>query len=619
MRERWNAAMHAQYLGGKKDEYEAINGNYNVGGWAVPGQPFDGDGAAWEYAKTQRTNYSVLRGLVDVPNYVDYMITWMFGNSEDEWRSVEPVRLIGPSAGARFYINDPDGWLSVGSSNAVASWDGNDNNTGRSSAWNGTTFTAGRSAGDGPGSLLGAMVLTAGNDFKTLLADRIHRVLFNGGPLTPAVNQARLNTMCTAIERAFIAESARWNYRNPTSWTTAKNVCLNNWMPNRTNTVLTQFRNAGLYPALNAPVFSQNGGVFAPGFALGMSVTGAPAGSTIYYTLDGTDPRLPGGAVSPAALTWTANVPLTANTAVKARTLTAATSTWSALQTGFFQLNSSSPVPAGAVVPSEIHFNPEGDDDTEFVELMNVSNAAVNLRGCRFTAGIDFAFSEYRDTLLAPGQRLVLVDSEFAHRARYGWDRTIDGIYFDNLNNEGEQLTFVSAAGTIFDMAFSDTWHQFADGGGPSLTLIKPHQGLDLSDPLNWRPSQSNNGTPGAGDTGPAFSGNAAADVDGDGYNALMEYALGTSDTSSSATPALGFDAGSAPSFFYIRAAAADDAVIIPEISTDLASWTGNEASLHQVSEEPQPDGRVKVTLTPVPAVIAAASHIYARIRVISR
>jgi hypothetical protein len=45
------------------------------------------------------------------------------------------------------------------------------------------------------------------------------------------------------------------------------------------------------------PVFNQDGGRIQPGFQLSMV---APAG-TVYYTLDGSDPRLPGGAVSPTA------------------------------------------------------------------------------------------------------------------------------------------------------------------------------------------------------------------------------------------------------------------------------------------------------------------------------
>jgi hypothetical protein len=49
LRERWNADMLANYLGGAKADYEPINGNWNVGGWADPGDPYDGDGdgLAW--------------------------------------------------------------------------------------------------------------------------------------------------------------------------------------------------------------------------------------------------------------------------------------------------------------------------------------------------------------------------------------------------------------------------------------------------------------------------------------------------------------------------------------------------------------------------------------------
>src|SRR5256885_5715889 len=49
-----------------------------------------------------------------------------------------------------------------------------------------------------------------------------------------------------------------------------------------------------------APAFNQFGGNVPSGFQLTMS---APAG-TIYYSRDGSDPRLYGGAVSPAALTY---------------------------------------------------------------------------------------------------------------------------------------------------------------------------------------------------------------------------------------------------------------------------------------------------------------------------
>jgi hypothetical protein len=52
---------------------------------------------------------------------------------------------------------------------------------------------------------------------------------------------------------------------------------------------------------LAEPVFSPNGGPVSSGQTLTLS---GPAGATIYYCTDGSDPRLSGGAVSPAALVY---------------------------------------------------------------------------------------------------------------------------------------------------------------------------------------------------------------------------------------------------------------------------------------------------------------------------
>src|SRR5208283_20238 len=52
---------------------------------------------------------------------------------------------------------------------------------------------------------------------------------------------------------------------------------------------------------LAKPVFSSNGGPISSGQTLTMS---GPTGAAIYYCMEGSDPRLPGGAVSPTALVY---------------------------------------------------------------------------------------------------------------------------------------------------------------------------------------------------------------------------------------------------------------------------------------------------------------------------
>ena len=50
---------------------------------------------------------------------------------------------------------------------------------------------------------------------------------------------------------------------------------------------MNEMRDYGFYPDTDAPTFNQHGGYVPSGFDLSIS---APQG-TIYYTLDGSDPR----------------------------------------------------------------------------------------------------------------------------------------------------------------------------------------------------------------------------------------------------------------------------------------------------------------------------------------
>ena len=67
---------------------------------------------------------------------------------------------------------------------------------------------------------------------------------------------------------------------------------------------------------LAKPVFSNNTGAITPGFALAIT---APAGATIYYTTNNSDPRLPGGGISTNARIYTSPIALNTNATVMAR------------------------------------------------------------------------------------------------------------------------------------------------------------------------------------------------------------------------------------------------------------------------------------------------------------
>jgi len=196
--------------------------------------------------------------------------------------------------------------------------------------------------------------LKANPEYALHFADRVHRHFFNGGVLTPAACTARYQARIDEISLGIIAESARWgDYLSPSTartkdkdWLPSANWVLNNFFnatpSTRTDIVLSQLKNAGLYPSVDAPEFNRHGGTVNYGFPLQITA----ASGTIYYTTDGSDPRMIGGAVGGTAISGVSglNYPIVANTTVKARAMSG--STWSALtDADFIVTNTPTPTP----------------------------------------------------------------------------------------------------------------------------------------------------------------------------------------------------------------------------------------------------------------------------------
>jgi hypothetical protein len=92
----------------------------------------------------------------------------------------------------------------------------------------------------------------------------------------------------------FLSEAARWGdvFREPASWESYQNNLINNHFPDLAQTMIGRFQSAGMYPETVAPIYSPHGG----SVSVDTSVTLATNGDRIYYTTDGSDPRLAGGA-----------------------------------------------------------------------------------------------------------------------------------------------------------------------------------------------------------------------------------------------------------------------------------------------------------------------------------
>lgn len=556
---------------------------------------FTGAGPRWN-AMMALTDYNQIAAAVDLENFADYVLLHAFSEAED-WPHHNGYAASNPAIGFpwRFFVWDQE----IGFDNhTINRLDGNIS-----------------AETQGVGALIQKMRTYP--EFRLLFADRVRKHLFNGGALTAANAGAEYLRVAGLIDQAIVAESARWGdtrsslpygttitqpspltavdhlayppapntpiyFTRHQSWVVERDNIVNNHIPslhNQANTyatvrvlralgnsTLTTGTEGPLYPSTNAnaPDFSRHGGVVAPGFSL--AITSTSSGGTIYYTLNGADPReaFTGNALGTV---YSGPVALSQTGTVKARYRSAPTavppSEWSALTEALFIVGT--PAAAGNLVITKIHFNPAGLTEPEFVELMNISAGTIDLTGVTFTAGITYTFPP--GTLLSPGQRIVVTSAQFTGR----------------LNNAGEELALTAQSGTdIFRFTFSDAppWPGGTDGGGRAMVLINPTANPDPAIAANWRPSVDAGGQPGTDDAVP-FSGSPLADTDKDGLTALLEYSLGSDDTVSG-TPAITTgrdlfttDTGTAEylTITVPHRIGADAAAFTAEFSTGLGTW----------------------------------------------
>jgi len=468
--EKSDGSYAASYLGGEKEEYDAFNSDENI----------DGDTVAWNtmfsLANTGITNdaaYTNISQYLNIPNFIDYMmLNFYAANTDWPGHNWNAARHRVPGAGFHFFSWDAEWTFGIG----------NDVNTDRTGLSDGS-----------PGRLYAA--LRSHPEFRREFGDHAQKHLLNGGVLTPALADARWMKRATEIDRAIVSESSRWGAGNTRqTWLTAQSS-VRSWFPQRASILLNQLRNAGLYPQINAPGFSQLGGLVTPGYSLVLTNPN-PAG-TIYFTLDGSDPRRWGGAVSPSAQAYSAPLGLTNAAFIRARVRNGAD--WSALiEATFYVVQDFSDLKVTEIMYRPSLLAPFSSDDLEFIELKNVGTNTLDLSGLRFTAGLTFNFTN--GTRLAPGAFFVLSPNVSAFALRYP-GIPMNGLCSGRLANNGEQLTLAPVLGTnVFSFAYNNAapWPITPDGYG--FSLVRANLAGDPDAPSSWRPSAALGGSPGADD-----------------------------------------------------------------------------------------------------------------------
>lgn len=141
------------------------------------------------------------------------------------------------------------------------------------------------------------------------------------------------------------------------------------------------------------------------------------------------------------------------------------------------------------------------DTDFEFVELKNISGAAIELEGSSFTDGIEFTFDE--PLSLESGERIILAKNPAAFAVRYpGVAVPVVGPFVRLLDNDGETLRLVDGMGeNILVFTYNDRWYPPSDGEGFSLVIRDDETPYHaLSNPAMWGVSEAPGGSPGMGD-----------------------------------------------------------------------------------------------------------------------
>lgn len=573
----------------------------------------EGDNDAWDELNTRlqassvnsRINWERALELVDPVAMADYFLLNIYGATWD-WPNNNWVSARERSADGRyrFYVWDAEGAF------------GHPRRTGNSRSEKPVNFntivTDLLSRTDSTSRMF--QRLERWPEFRLIMADRIHKHFFNGGTLDDSSpgNSKIKEVLDTAIsefsplleERSNqTVDTEFWRYWSA-SGSSRRSYLLG---PNDEH-----FRDAGYWPETEPPTYNQHGGEVSNGFQVTMS----GGSGTIYYTLDGSDPRDFGNAVGASALPYSFAVSLPQSVVMVKSRLRSPAGEWSALTEAEFKVGLIQPDSSNLVV-SEIHYHPASPnaselaagysdpDDFEFIELRNIGSQTLDLTDLSFTDGVSFNFADGFVTSLASNASVILVRSLDAFRQRYGngLDAMLAGQYGGGLSNGGEQITVETSAAVVRNFSYDDSepWPACADGDGISLLLVEPTSNPDHTLAESWVGSAQVGGLPGGIPRpltyaewqsyvfGPGDVSGPSDDPDGDGLPNLVEFFLGSlpgkNDAASHAPQAFITDVNGEDylTFSFSQIPGQTSLTGVVEGSPDLTGWSSEPADIEEI------------------------------------
>ncbi len=515
-------------------------------------------------------NYEAVLEELDPVNFADYFIVNIYGATWD-WphNNLVIARALSEEGRWRAYMWDAEGMFGVAGGHGLT--------------YNSIRSDLKNKSGSTPSDDLATVWngLMKSPEWRLLFADRLQKHFFTpGGALTKENMTRRLNELSDEIDPLMRFSAGGGN----------QTTAIENWIDRREDVLFKsakQFEDEGLWGDVQVPVFSPNGGGIESGTVVSVRVGSifSPQKGDIFYTTDGSDPRLPGGAPNPNAILYdrdadpgiVIDTSTTLKTRVRQTTLFEPAGKWSAIQEASYRVGLE-PATSDNILITELMVDPENPNEAEeaaefstsnfeYIEFHNPTDVAVDLGELRFTAGIDYIFAEGDVTTLGPKAYGVIVNDRAAFAMRNGEGLPVLGEYNKKLRNGGEHLEISDGSyEPIVSVTYSNDppWPENISGEGHSLVRSNLAPDADANDPENWAASAEKGGSPGRAegaappDPQPSggyddwkvaqFSADAladesisglTADPDKDGSSNLVEFAFGTAPMDAQSTIAM--------------------------------------------------------------------------------
>ena len=360
--ERPSGEFGESYFGGDEADYDVVKRG-------APGSSADaasGEADAWlslfdlvSDLDISTAEFETLRDQVDLVNLADYYLLHFFSGDFDsspsyffdtEWSESNNWYAIrnrsGVGGAAKWLFLDHDSEHSLCANNGPRSGASIDNTT----PWN---LDPSLGADHMAPAWLHAALLSH-DTYRQIFADRVQMHMRNpGGALTSDQALMRLDVRAAEVERAIVAESARWgdgdirsaldgsvsesepNSYGRVEWSRAVQS-LRECIASRHAIVEQQLRADGLWPSGESPTIAPGAGPVPFGTRIIIDDVGQQG--TTWFTTDGSDPRGADGSIATTATEYREPVEVVDDVEIKTRVLIGAD--WSPITVGTYTLAS---------------------------------------------------------------------------------------------------------------------------------------------------------------------------------------------------------------------------------------------------------------------------------------